>query len=420
MLGTEYLESDQNLNDTITRLQRLVELSATLNSTLNLDDLLRLIIQTASEVLDCEAASILLYDEAKQSLFFAAATGENASKLAEIPVPLKGSLAGTIFRTKQPLILHNIKNDSRHNLEASAHVGFQPRSLLGVPLRIRDKTIGVLESLNKINGRFTETDKNLLIAVASHAAVTIHNAQLLKALQKSYEDVSKADTLKRNFLALASHELRTPLGIIIGYSTFLQDESDGESSDHAEQVLNAALKMRTLLDDMNNLTMLENETSSFISRKASLQNILEKASEEVYEFAQAKKQKIVFDFPKEPLETMVDTKKLRGALVNLLHNALRFSPEKEEIILGLKKKNDKILFWVKDNGIGIAKDELENIFEKFYQIESPNIRRHGGMGLGLTIAQGLVEAQGGKLWAESEGKGMGSTFKISLPFRQGF
>ena len=207
MLGTGPLESSQNLRETITRLRRLVELSATLNSTLNLDELLKLIIQTAADVLGCEAASILLYDEKTQNLFFAAATGENAKKLAEIPVPINDSLAGTIFSTRQPLILNQIENDPRHNLEASEHVGFQTRSLLGVPLRIRDKTIGVLESLNKRKGPFIEADKNILTVLASHAAVAIHNAQLVQALQQAYEDVSKADKTppqqprikKRNF-----------------------------------------------------------------------------------------------------------------------------------------------------------------------------------------------------------------------------
>ncbi|MBT3190320.1 MAG: GAF domain-containing protein [Anaerolineae bacterium] len=380
--------------------------------------MLKLIIQTAADVLGCEAASILLYDEKTQNLFFAAATGENAKKLAEIPVPINDSLAGTIFSTRQPLILNQIENDPRHNLEASEHVGFQTRSLLGVPLRIRDKTIGVLESLNKRKGPFIEADKNILTVLASHAAVAIHNAQLVQALQQAYEDVSKADKLKSNFLALASHELRTPLGIIIGYSTFLREESDSEASNHAEQVLNAALQMRTLLEDMNNLTMLETKTSLIIARKAILQDVLGKATEEIKELAQAKGQKVLYKFQEEPLEIMVDVKKLSAAIVNLLHNAVRFSPENAKIILGVKREENRILCWIKDSGIGIPKDQLENIFEKFYQVEAPNIRRYGGMGIGLTIAQGLVESQGGKLWAESDGEGLGATFKISLPIRK--
>ena len=96
------------------QLLRLVELSVTLNSTLDLDQLLQQITATATELLDCEAASILLYDEKNPRLYFAAATGSDPAKLAEIPVPMEGSLAGTIFRTNQPIILNNAEQDPRH------------------------------------------------------------------------------------------------------------------------------------------------------------------------------------------------------------------------------------------------------------------------------------------------------------------
>jgi len=418
MLGTGPLESSANLKATISRLRRLVELSARLNSTLNLNELLSLIIQTAAETLSCEAASILLYDEKLRQLFFAASTGNGAEKLAEIAVPLDNSLAGTIFRTREPIILNRIEGDPRHNPEASRHIGFTTKALLGVPLHIRDgRSIGVLEALNKKKGSFTEDDKNLLVVLASHAAVAIHNAQLVQALKKAYDDVSKADQLKSNFLALASHELRTPLGIIIGYATFLQEEAAGELSGHAEQVLNAALQMRTLLEDMNNLTMLEKDISSILVRKANLEEIVKKSVEEVSELASVKEQEILFEFPSEKITLTIDVKKLNTALVNLLHNAVRFSPKGAKIIVGAMQQNGQLLCWVKDEGIGIAKKQLERIFDKFYQVESPNVRRYGGMGIGLTISRGLIEAQGGRLWAESDGEGKGATFKFLLPMR---
>lgn len=414
MASRSYME----LQKTTDRLQRLVNLSTSLNSTLNLNDLLKIIIQTAADLLDCEAASILLYDEKSGSLFFAAATGEDMKKLAEIPVPVTGSLAGTIFSTNEPIIICAVENEPRHNREASEHVGFQTRSLLGVPLRIRERTIGVLESLNKKEGSFTDDNVTTLGVVASHAAVAIHNAQLIQALKQAYDDVSKADKLKSNFLALASHELRTPLGIIIGYATFLREEADGDASEHAEHVLNAALQMRTLLEDMNNLTMLKADASTMLPRSAVLQELLETTAQEIQEMAKVKGQIIAFDFPAEPLRCLLDIKKLSSAIVNLLHNAVRFSPENETITLGVKRDGDDIICWVEDRGIGIAKDQLESIFEKFYQVESPNVRHYGGMGIGLTIARGLIEAQGGSLWAESGGEGKGATFKISLPYRQ--
>src|SRR6266540_1641609 len=108
---------------------RLVELSVTLNSTLDLDELLQLIIETATELLECEAASILLYDENNPRLYFAAATGSDPAKLAEIPIPIDSSLAGTIFRTNQPLIINDAEHDPRHYSLVSEQVKVKTNSL---------------------------------------------------------------------------------------------------------------------------------------------------------------------------------------------------------------------------------------------------------------------------------------------------
>ena len=105
------------------------------------------------------------------------------------------------------------------------HVDFEVHNILGVPMRIKDKPTGVLEALNKRDGNFDESDADILSVIASQAAVAINNARLVKALQDAYDELRAADQLKTNFLALASHELRTPLGVIIGYATFLQEES---------------------------------------------------------------------------------------------------------------------------------------------------------------------------------------------------
>ena len=111
----------------------------------------------------------------------------------------------------------------------------------------------------------------------------------------------------------------------------------------------------------------------------------------------------------------VDPEKTTLAFVNLLNNAIRFSPEKSELVIGATEQDDQIMAWVQDHGIGIPADELQNIFEEYYQIEPPNTRSYSGLGIGLTIAKELIEAQGGKIWAESEGAGKGSTFKVILP-----
>jgi signal transduction histidine kinase len=412
MANKKVLELEQHNQ----QLNRLVELSLTLNSTLDLDAVLQLITTTATELLGCEAASILLYDEKQPRLYFAAATGSDPAKLAEIPVPIEGSLAGTIFRTNRPIILNNVEQDPRHYALVSEHIQFRVRDLLGVPMLIKDRIIGVLEAVNKRNGTFAERDETILSVTASHAAIAINNARLLRTTQQALQKVKEADQLKGNFLSLASHELRTPLGIIIGYASFLREDAKGETSEHAQHVLNAALRMRSLVEDMTNLTMLETEGLLLIRpQDVAVQTILKSACAEISEIAAAKDQKVVFAFQEQPLMVHIDPDKTITALVNLLNNAVRFSPQGSEITIGATKQGENILVWVQDKGVGIPSDKLQKIFEEFYQSESPNTRHYGGLGIGLAIAKGLIEAQAGNIWAESDGQDKGSVFKVFLP-----
>lgn len=396
-------------------LLRLVELSVTLNSTLDLDELLQLITATATELLECEAASILLYDEKNPRLYFAAATGSNPVKLAEIPVPIDNSLAGTIFRTNQPLVLNNVQQDPRHYSLVSDHIKFKINSLLGVPMLIKDRTMGVLEAVNKKVGGFTDSDIAILSVTAAHAAIAINNARLLQSTQRALGKIKVSNQIKSNFLSLASHELRTPLGIIIGYATFLQETARGESSEHANQVLGAASQMRSLLDQMSNLTLLQSDEMEMRPMKISIQDVLNFALDEIKYSAARRDLQLVLAFEQNPIYVNVDAEKTTLAFVNLLNNAIRFSPEGSKITIGAVRQDKQVQVWVQDQGIGIPVDKLQKIFEEFYQIEPPNTRSYGGLGIGLTIAKGLIEAQGGKIWAESEGEKQGATFKALLP-----
>jgi signal transduction histidine kinase len=402
------LEGRQN------QLLRLVELSVILNSTLDPDELLQLITATATELLDCEASSILLYDEKNPRLYFAAATGSDPAELAKIPVPIEGSLAGTIFRTNQPMILNNVEQDPRHYSNVGDQIKFKIKTLLGVPMPIKDRNVGVLEAVNKRDGEFTARDVAILSVTAAHAAIAINNARMLQATLQALKQVQEANEVKNNFLALASHELRTPLGIIMGYSQFLKEDTKDETSELADQVLNAARQMRSLLDEMSNLTMLKADTLNLKLQRVPMQDVLTFACEGIKEIASTRDQKLVFAFPEEPFHVNVDIDKTSLALVNLLNNAIRFSPQGSTITVGTVAQGDRVLAWVQDQGIGIPVDKLEKIFEEFYQIEPPNTRRYGGLGIGLTIARGIIEVQDGRIWAESEGSGSGATFKVEL------
>jgi signal transduction histidine kinase len=409
-------ETRPQLRHMAEQLARLIEVSVTLNSTLNLDDLLQFIIETAAEILDCGSVSILLYDEKSARLIFMAATGSDPKRLAEIPVPLESSLAGEVYLENKPVMVSDMKRNARHYGTVSQQVNFEVHNLLGVPMRIRNRPTGVLEALNKRTGPFDESDADILAVIASQAAVAINNARLVKALREAYNEISAADHLKTNFLALASHELRTPLGIIIGYASFLQEESPGEFSDHAKQVLNAAMQMRALVDAMTNLNMLRSRDMVLHRQVVPIQQILRGAFGEVLKLAEAKNHRVDINLPTEPLPVKCDPEKLNTAFVNLLDNAIRFTPEGGQItVSALFQTGGDLLVTIQDSGIGIEPSDLRKIFNEFFQVEPHTTRKYGGMGIGLSIAKGLVEAHEGKIWAESPGPGKGSTFNVLLP-----
>jgi len=399
-------------------LLRLVELSVTLNSTLDLDELLQLITTTAADLLGCEAASILLYDEQNPRLYFAAATGSDPAQLAEIPVPIDSSLAGTIFRTNQPIILNNAGQDPRHYSLVADHIKFKVGSILGVPMPIKERTMGVLEAVNKREGEFTPGDVAILSVIAAHAAIAINNARMLRATQQALEKVKVTNQIKSNFLALASHELRTPLSVIMGYASFLQGGVSGEATGHVNHVMGAAAQMRSILDQMNNLTLLQSDEMEMRRMRISIQSVLNFAIDEIKYSAARRDMQLSLHLPDDPIYVNVDAEKTALAFVNLLNNAVRFSTEGSEITLGVLRQEKDVLVWVQDRGIGIPVDKLQKVFEEFYQIEPPHTRRYGGLGIGLTIAKGLIEAQGGSIWAESTGEGRGSTFKVKLRIAQ--
>lgn len=409
------MDASSSTDKRLKQLERLVEVSLTLNSTQNLDELLQSIIQTATEILNCEVASILLYDEKRNRLFFAAATGSDPKKLAQIPVPLDGSLAGNIFRDDKTILLNDVTQDPRHYGAVGEQIDFQPRSLLGVPMKIKEKGVGVLEALNKRGGEFSQEDARLLSVVASHAAIAIHNAQLIRALQKAYEDISETDRLKSNFLALASHELRTPLGIIIGYASFLQESNLPDVTENAERVLAAATQMRSIIESMTSLHLLQARGLTFKPRVVPVQQVLRAAYEEMRAIAEEMRHSVVLQLPPQSLLVTADPDKLTPAFVNILNNAIRFTPPGGQITISAVNRGGSVLVSVSDTGIGIAPEHLTKIFQEFYQVEPHTTRRFGGLGIGLTIAKGLIETQGGRIWAESEGLGKGTTLRVVLP-----
>ena len=403
------------LRQMVVRLSRLVEISVTLNSTLDLNRLLQFIVHSAADLLDSESASLLLVDEHSQDLMIAAATDIEPDELASVPVLKEGSIAGTILREDRPLILNGLEPGMRAFEEIEESLRFEVRSLIGVPLRIRDSVTGVLEAANKRVGVFDEADLQTLTNVASLAAVAIYNARQLEALNRAYEELGKLEKLKSDFIAIASHELRTPLGLILGNAALLKDMTDERVGEYAEAVLSSAERMRELVEDMTSMNMMEAGSAEVAMALQPLQPIAQAAYDQIVGLAKAKGQNLELRLPKEPILAMADRPKLEVALTNLLNNAVRFTPEGGKLWLVLEPHGREAWLRVGDNGIGIPPDQLDTVFDLFYQVEDHLTRRHGGMGMGLAIVKAIAEAHGGRVWVESEGPGAGATFTLALP-----
>ena len=398
------------------RLQRILDISQTLTSTYDLEELLTLILSAANELTRTEAASILLLDENGKDLRFAASTGGDTSKLASLRVPVDGSLAGTIMLSGEPMVVDNVRQDPRHFTGVDKTLAFESRSILGVPLMMRDRAIGVLEALNKIEGEpFTDEDGQVLLTLAAQAAVAIENARLVTALQKAYEQLNRVDQIKSNFIAIASHELRTPLGVIMGYAAMLKEDSQNpETSEHLDKVLGSAMRLRDLIDDMVNVQHIEEGKAKLVIVDFVLQEVVQRALQGLHDLYAAKNQEVLLNLPSEPLHLKADRDKIGLVINNLLTNAIKFTGVQGRILIAAERTNGDMQVHVADTGIGIPASEVDHIFDRFYQVEPHLTRQHGGLGLGLAIAKGMIELHGGRMWVESV-EGRGSRFSFSVP-----
>jgi signal transduction histidine kinase len=399
----------------VATLERILRFSQILTSTLQLEPLLQTIIQAATELTDTQAGSIMLVDKSTGELRFEAASGSKREEVKRVTVPLEGSIAGWIVREGKPLMIPDVRQDPRFYTRVDETIDFETRSILGVPLQVKGEVIGVLEALNKTgDGIFTQADVHTLSTLAAHAAIAIENARLLTEIQKAYEELSELDQLKSEFVAIASHELQTPLTIILGYASFLKQEATGTASEQLDIVLRSALRLRSLINDMINLRHIETGEAELELEQLSLNELVTTLTAEFASLAEAKKQAIRIKLASQLPTVKADRQKLHLVLANLLSNAIKFTPEEGGIQVAVEAKGNEVWVSVRDTGIGIPPREQERIFDRFYQVEPSLTRRFEGIGLGLSIAKGMVQLHGGRIWVESV-EGMGSSFTFALP-----
>ena len=400
----------------VRKLERIVEISRQLSATHDLATLLQAIVDIASELTESAGASILLYDHASGELRFEALPGFQDQDLKGMSVPLDSSIAGWIFTHTRPMVLQDATKDPRIYREIDKSTEFQTTSLLGVPLMVNQQPIGVIEAVNKRDmGHYTEDDLAVLETLAGQAAVAIENVRLLKKLQDANAELLRLDRMKSDFIAIASHELRTPLGLILGHSTFLKETSNAEQQEQLDVIIRSAMRLKEIIEDMAIIAHDDEGKSRVRREKFSINELIFEIANKYEKTAEKQGITFEYDIPKgRDIEIVGDREKISLALINLVENALTFTDTGGQIGVKAELDDGYVKVLVVDTGIGIPTEEQERIFDRFYQIESHLTRKHGGMGLGLSIAKAMVEMHNGQIWCESN-EGRGSRFCFMLP-----
>jgi len=398
-----------------TILPRLLEVTRSLNSEADLESSLRLVLSAAVELTGSETASVLEYDEAALNFYFKYVPWfHRDTDVSSARIPLNDSFAGWVFLNSAPMVVNDVLDDPRHSKKVDELAGITIRSVLGAPMNANGKPIGVLEVFNKTSN-YTDDDILIVETLAALAASAMQKDILEKGILSSKEEARELDRLKNEFIAITSHELRTPLGLILGHSTFLKELLGGGYEEQLDAIIRNASRLKEIIESLTSVDNYQTGGALVRSRKVSIARIIEDVCASFNDMAL--KKNITLKKALQPGHEMwvdVDAGKVAIVLSNLLKNAITFTNNGGEIVVRGEQQADYVKVSVKDDGIGIPTKDLAHVFDRFYQVEGHLTRRHGGMGLGLSVAKVMVEMHGGRIWADSE-EGKGSIFSFILP-----
>lgn len=377
-----------------------MEIANDLASTLDLEVLLNTIVQAAADVSNAKAASILLYDESNKELFFQASTNLDARLMIGLRVPVEGSIAGIIITSKQPMIVADVGDDPRHYDNISESTKYKTDSLLGVPLITKNKVVGVLEALNKREGKFTLIDQDLLTTLGSQAAVAIENARLFQ---------------QSDLIAEMVHELRTPLAGINTASHLLTrpEISEMQRSNLVEMIQTETTRLSEMTTSFLDLARLESGRAPLKVEEINLVEMLEDTRAIMQPRMDDKNQTLEWEMPDNLPTFRGDRNKIKQVALNLFSNAIKYNSDRGTVLIKAMANDEYITFSVTDAGVGIAPHHLKSLFQKFYRVPGTD-QGVLGTGLGLSISKKIVEAHLGTIEVESE-IGSGSTFTVHLP-----
>jgi signal transduction histidine kinase len=406
------------LSNRLSEISALSEVGKAINTTLDLTDVLNLILSSALELLGGTEGSIMLLEEDGEHLQVVSYHGPKVETVMKGRAKVGSGIAGTVAQRREPMLIQGDRLEK--GMDGKGHPARGISSAMSVPLVRNEELLGVL-NLNETTGVrvFGEHDLNALGLFAEHAAIAIGNASIYEKERETVARLEELDQLKSDFVASVSHELKTPLTAIIGAAkTVSRKGADMEPEHHAqfmEMIERQGNRLLRLVEDVLTTSQIESGRPMkrvLIDLRAAAQEVIDELKQTN---AYKDREIAVVSEPDKP-QIWGDLIALQQVMTNLIENALKYSGEQSRVTVTVSETTEEGLLEVADEGVGISDEGLQVIFERFHQVDSSSTRKVGGFGLGLFIVKQLVDAHGGEIGVTSK-EGVGTTFSVHLPKR---
>jgi len=379
------------------------------------------IAEQAAKLCDADAGFIQEYVQESKTLNISASWNAAADFVRTVQaaqITLGKGAAGRSVVAGKPTQIPDILTEADYPFrDVLAREGY--RAVLSVPMLRDERIIGTVVVVRKTPGSFDERHVNLLMTFASQTTIAIEHARLYRDVTEKGRLLEEANRHKSAFLANMSHELRTPMNAIIGFSEVLLDPAmqvnDEERAQFLSDILSSGKHLLNLINEVLDLSKIEAGRMELHVVPAALSEVFETVHSTLRPLATKKG----IEFQVEPADSIapfpMDASRIKQVLVNLVGNAIKFTPDRGRVWVRATAENGTVQVEVGDTGPGIAREDHERIFQEFQQAQTTRgAGKPEGTGLGLTLARRFVELHGGRLWVESQ-VGIGSHFYFTLP-----
>lgn len=424
-------QSEASLREQTATLEAVNQTGAQLAAELDLDRLVQALTDAGTRLTRAQFGAFFYNQTNEQGESYTLYTLSGVAREAfhGFPMPRNTAVFGPTFRGDAIVRAADITADSRYGHNPPYHglpKGHLPvRSYLAVPVKSRSgEVLGGLFFGHPQPGVFTEQAERIIAGIAAQAAIAIDNARLYRQVQdllgaerSARSEAERASRLKDEFLATLSHELRTPLNAILGWAHMASTGtlSEAKRQGALETILRNARAQSQLIEDLLDMSRIISGRVRLYTSLVRVLDVVEAAMQAIRPTAPHHRIEVTAAPAASTLVVLGDHDRLQQVLWNLLTNAIKFTPPEGRIEVSIAGRGGEVEIAVTDTGIGISTDFLPHVFERFRQADGSVSREHGGLGLGLSIAQHLVEMHGGSIHASSPGPGRGATFTVRLP-----